>query len=94
MFAMLSIIIIKNTLARLVTLVTNVNEFKRFNSYSLCFRIDSVRTAMYNTVDFTSLGTRVDFAWERTPSVLYPIATQVHGNGSCRGEVSIPWVSM
>ena len=46
------------------------------------------------TVDFISLGTRVDFAWERRPSVLYPIATQIHGNGSCFGEVSIPWVCM
>ena len=33
-----------------------------------------------STVDFTSLGTRVDFAWERTPSVLYPIAMQSHDN--------------
>ena len=44
------------------------------------------------TVDFTSLGTRMEFALQYTPSVPYPIATQNHGNGSCCGEVSIPWV--
>ena len=34
----------------------------------------------------------MDFEWERTLSVLHPIATQSHGNESCCGEVSIPRV--
>ena len=35
---------------------------------------------------------RVEFCVGREASVLWPIATQTHGNESCCAEVSIPWV--
>ena len=34
----------------------------------------------------------MNIASKRISSTLYLIATQSHGNGSCCGEVSIPWV--
>ena len=54
----------------------------------------NVRTQMQSIVLLISL--HLERAWnfvsKRTPNVLYLIAMQSHGNGSCCGEVSIPWV--